>query len=263
MDLGLQNKVAFVAAASEGLGKAAALELAREGALVAICARTAANVNAAAAEIKAATGADVLALVCDVTDQAQIDAAIARTVERFGGLHILITNAGGAPPGRFDVLDDAAWETGWRLNFLSVVQLIRAALPHLQTAGWGRIVTITSSTVKQPLDDLLISGAVRPGVVGLVRSLATQLGAAGITVNNVAPGFTVTERVSEIFAARAIANGTSVDDEMRSITDRTPVGRMGQPDELGAVIAFLCSARAAYVTGQTIVVDGGTYRGLA
>jgi 3-oxoacyl-[acyl-carrier protein] reductase len=188
---------------------------------------------------------------------------VAATVERFGGLQILVTNAGGAPPGHFDALDDAAWERGWRLNFLSIVQLVRAALPHMTAAGWGRIVTITSITVKQPQDDLLISSAVRPGVLGLVRSLASQLGGAGITVNNVAPGFTATDRVTEIFSARAAANGTSLEDEMRSITERSPLGRMGQPDELAAVIAFLCSTRAAYVTGQTIVVDGGTYRGLA
>lgn len=263
MDFGLSGKVAFVAAASAGLGKAAALELAREGARVAICGRTLATVEDAAAEIRAATGAEVLALVCDVTDQAQIDAAVAATVAEWGGLHILVTNAGGAPAGRFDALDDAAWEQGWRLNFLSAVQLIRAALPHLRAAGWGRIITITSTTVKQPLDDLLISNSVRPGVVGLVRSLASQLGPEGITVNNVAPGFTSTERVTEIFTARAAANHTSPEEEMRSIADRTPVGRMGQPEELAAVIAFLASTRASYVTGQTIVVDGGAYRGLA
>jgi 3-oxoacyl-[acyl-carrier protein] reductase len=263
MDLGLRGKVAFVAAASSGLGKAAALELAREGASLAICARSAEKIGQAADEISAATGAEVLPLVCDVTDPEQIAAAVAATVERFGGLQILVTNAGGAPPGHFDALDDAAWERGWRLNFLSIVQLVRAALPHMTAAGWGRIVTITSITVKQPQDDLLISSAVRPGVLGLVRSLASQLGGAGITVNNVAPGFTATDRVTEIFSARAAANGTRLEDEMRSITERSPLGRMGQPDELAAVIAFLCSTRAAYVTGQTIVVDGGTYRGLA
>lgn len=263
MDLGLRDKVAFVAAASEGLGKASALELAREGTRVAICARTEETVQAAARDIEAASGAEVLPLVCDVTNAAQINAAIAATVERWGGLHILVTNAGGAAAGRFDALDDEAWDKGWRLNFLSVVQLVRAALPHLQASGWGRIITITSTTVKQPIDDLLISSAVRPGVVGLVRSLASQLGPYGITVNNVAPGFTRTERVTHIFTTRAAANKTSFEDEIKTTTERVPVGRMGEPDELAAVVAFLASTRAAYVTGQTILVDGGAYRGLA
>ncbi|HEY1017086.1 MAG TPA: SDR family oxidoreductase, partial [Herpetosiphonaceae bacterium] len=254
---------AFVAAASQGLGRAAALELAREGARLAICARGEAAIETAAEAIRAETGAEVLALACDVTDGVQIDRALAAAAERFGGLHVLVANAGGTPAGRFDALDDAAWEAGWRLNFLSVVRLIRAALPHLRAAGWGRIITITSTTVKQPVDDLLLSSAIRPGVVGLVRALATQLGGENITVNNVAPGYTLTARVEEVFGAQAAARGISIEEATSDITARTPAGRMGRPDELAAAIAFLASERAAYITGQTLLVDGGAYRGLA
>lgn len=262
MDLGLGDKVAFVAGASEGLGKAAALELSREGARVAICSRSEQAVQAAAREIEAETGNPVLAVVADVTVPEQVGSAIERTVEQFGGLHVLVTNAGGAPGGRFGDLDNQMWQRGWELNFLSNVNLIRAALPHLRQAGWGRIIAITSISVKQPLDDLLLSNTVRPGVVGLVRSLATQLAPEGITVNNVAPGFTATARVSHIFEDRARRDGISEEEATRAVTSAIPVGRMGEPEEQAAVIAFLASERASFVTGQTILVDGGQYRGV-
>lgn len=263
MNLGLKGKIAFVAAGSQGLGKACAFELAREGAKVAICGRTEATLNETAQEIASATGQDILTFVADVTNPDEISTAIEFVVGHWGGLHILVTNAGGAPAGYFDDLTDDTWEKGWRLNFLSVVQLIRAGLPHLKAADWGRIITITSATVKQPMDDLLISSSVRPGVVGLVRSLATQLGQYGITVNNVAPGFTMTERVTEIFDSRSRQKGTAFEDEIAAITNNTPVRRMGQPDEIGSLVAFLASDRAGYINGQTIVIDGGSYRGLA
>ncbi len=262
MDLGLNGKVAFVAAASHGLGKAAALELAREGAQVAICARKQADIEAAAAEIRSATGSEVLPLVADVTVPEQVEQAISATVERFGSLHVLVANAGGARGGRFDDLSDADWERGWQLNFLSTVQLIRTALPHLRQAGWGRIITITSVSVKQPLDDLVISSAVRPGVMGLVRVLATELGREGITVNNVGPGYTRTARMDEIFNHRASQQGVSFEQATAAITTNTALGRMAEPEEVGAAIAFLASTRASYITGQTILVDGGAYKGL-
>ena len=263
MDLGLNGKVAIVAAASQGLGKAAALELAREGAHVTICARNADELENTAQEIRQATGSEILAVAADVTNPAQIQQVVDATLAKWGAIHILVANAGGAPAGKFDALDDQAWEKGWRLNFLSTVQQIRAVLPHLRNAGWGRIITITSVSVKQPIDDLLISSAVRPGVVGLVRALATQLGASGITVNNVAPGYTKTDRIHAIFDATAADKGISLDTAMQSITSRTAIGRMSEPDEIGAAIAFLASSRAASITGQTLLVDGGAYRGLA
>lgn len=262
MDLGLSGKVALVAGASRGLGRAAALELAREGAQVAILSRSQADIRAAAAAIGDETGADLLAIAADVTNEEQVQQAVEQTVARFGGLQILVANAGGAPAGRFDDLDDAMWRDGWELNFFSNVRLIRAALPHLRAVGWGRIIAITSISVKQPVDDLLLSNSVRPGVVGLVRSLATQLGPDGITVNNLAPGYTLTARIQELFAARAARGGSTRGEEIDAVARAIPVGRMADPAEQGAVVAFLASEQAAYITGQTILVDGGVYRGL-
>ncbi|HEX8682114.1 MAG TPA: SDR family oxidoreductase [Ardenticatenaceae bacterium] len=262
MDLGLRGRVAFVAGASTGLGRAAAWELANEGARVAICARNEERLRATAETIAAETGSEVLALPADVTVAEEVERAIATTVERWGGLHILVANAGGPPGGRFDDVNDEMWRRGWELNFLSTVRLIRAALPHMRRAGWGRIVTVTSVSVKQPVDDLLMSNAVRPGVVGLVKSLATQLAPEGITVNNLAPGYTRTERVEVILAHRSTREGRPQEEVERSMIGDIPMGRMGEPEEQGAVVAFLASERASYITGQTIVVDGGRYRGL-
>ena len=262
MDLGLRNKVVLVSASSHGLGKAAAFEFAREGARVAICARNETDLHAAAEDIRAATGADILPLQVDVTQQEQITTAVESIVAQWGGLDVLVANAGGARAGTFDVLSDEDWERGWRLNFLSTVQQIRAVLPHMQRAAWGRIIAITSVSVKQPLDDLLISSSVRPGVVGLVRSLANQLGQYGITVNNVAPGYTRTARLEELFTQRAEQQGRSFEATTSAITEQTAVGRMAEPEEVAAAIVFLASTRAAYITGQTLLVDGGSYRGL-
>ncbi len=262
MDLGLSNKVAFVAGASRGLGKAIAYELAREGASVAICSRSEANITQAATEIANDTGAHILPLVADVTNAEQIEEAITATVRQWEALHILVVNGGGAPAGRFEDLDDISWHQALELNFMSAVRLIRSSLLHMRQAGWGRIITVTSTTVKQPIDDLLLSNGVRPGVVGIVRSLATQLAAEGITINNVAPGYTLTERVNDIVQSRAASAGISEEEVMQSLTASMPTGRMGTPEELAAVVAFLASTRASYMNGQTILVDGGTYRGL-
>lgn len=262
MDLGIAGKVAFVAGASRGLGYAAARELAREGAQVAICARNEAALQAAAAQIGHESGSEVLPIVADVTRAEDVQRAIATTVAQRGGLHILVANAGGPPGGHFDDFDDAAWQRAWELSFLSTVRMLRQAIPHMRSGGWGRIITITSVAVKQPIDDLLLSNAVRPGVVGLVRSLATRLAADGITINNVAPGYTMTERVINIFTERAAKAGVSAEEIEQQVMSTNPMGRAGQPEELAAVIAFLASARATYITGQTVVVDGGNYRGL-
>jgi 3-oxoacyl-[acyl-carrier protein] reductase len=262
MDLGIRGKVAAVAAASKGLGKASALELAREGCAVAICAREEAALTAAAQEIRGATGAKVVSVVGDMTKAEDITRFIETTKRELGDPLILDTNAGGPPAGFFDQFDDAAWERAFNLTIMSTVRLIRASLPGMRAAGWGRIVNITSITVKQPLDELLLSNAIRPGVIGLAKTLATQLAKDGITINSVAPGNTLTDRQLELAQVRSQREGRSVDEVIAASGASIPAGRVGQPEELAAVVVFLASARASYVTGSTIAVDGGAVRGL-
>jgi 3-oxoacyl-[acyl-carrier protein] reductase len=262
MDLGLKGKVAVVAAASKGLGRACALELAREGCAVAICAREQAALYAAAEEISSATGARVVPVVADMTKAEEIERFIATARGELGDPLILVTNAGGPPAGYFDDFDDAAWQRAFELTLMSTVRLIRAALPGMRAAGWGRIVNITSITVKQPIDNLLLSNAIRPGVIGLAKSLATQLANQGITINNVAPGNTLTDRQRVLAEARAQREGRSAEELIAEAGASIPAGRVGQPEELAAVVAFLASTRASYVTGTTLLVDGGAARGL-
>jgi 3-oxoacyl-[acyl-carrier protein] reductase len=262
MDLGLKDRVAIIAASSRGLGKACARELAREGATVVICARDADELAAAADEIHAETGGVVLWMAIDLTDAAQIRHLAEETLRRYGRIDVLVTNNGGPPTGYFDDMDDETWLAAHELTLMSAVRLIRAVLPAMRVQGWGRIINITSVSVKQPLDDLLMSNVYRPGVVALAKTLATQVAADGITINNVAPGYTSTERVVEIFDARAAKQGRSVEEVMAETTANYPMKRMGRPEELAAVVAFLASERASYITGATIQVDGGYFKGL-
>lgn len=262
MDLGLKDRVAIVAAASQGLGKACARELAREGARVVICARHADPLAATAAEIQAETGAEVTWLAVDLTDPAQIRHLADETLRRYGRIDVLVTNNGGPPAGYFDEFDDEAWFKAHQLTLMSAVRLIRAVLPAMRAQGWGRIVNITSVSVKQPLDNLLLSNVYRPGVVGLAKTLSAQVAAEGITINNVAPGYTRTDRVLELAEARAAKEGKAVDEVLAGITAGFPTQRMGEPEELAALVAFLASERASYITGATIQVDGGYVKGL-
>ena len=259
MNLGLNGKIAFVAGGSSGIGKAIAWELANEGAKVAIGARTEAKLQATAAEMMAETGSEVLPVVVDVTDVAQIQEAIDATVAHFGGLQILVTNGGSASKGNFDQLDHATWQQGWELYFMMHVNLIQAALPHLRAnhPKWGRIITITSMSAKRALKGLLLSSSLRPGVEGLVRSLASQLAPEGITVNNLAPGYVLTEQLQRSMAERAAKRGISKEELIAEMGHIAPIGRISHPEEQGAAAAFLASTRAASITGQTIVVDGG------
>ncbi len=262
MDMGLRGKVALVAAASKGLGKAAALALAREGANVAICARNAAALEAAAADIRSATGVDVLAVTADVTKAEDIGTFVTRAAEHFGRIDILVTNAGGPPPGTFDMFSDADWQAAFNLTLLSVVRMIRAALPYLRKAGGGRIVNITSASVKQPIEGLIFSNSLRPGIVGLAKTLSFELAKDNILVNNVAPGYHDTDRVKELDAARAAREGRSVADVARDNIKSIPLGRRGKPAELASLIVYLCSSHAGFITGATIQVGGGANRAI-
>jgi 3-oxoacyl-[acyl-carrier protein] reductase len=263
MDLGLKDRVAIVSAASLGLGKAAAAAFAREGARVVIASRNKRRLAAAAKEIASnVAGADVLPVVADVTKPAHIRRLVSSTVKRFGRIDILVVNAGGPPVGGFLDLTDGTWEDGVVLTLLSAVRLIREVLPHMRTAGWGRVIAITSITAKQPADDLVISSALRPGVIGLLKVLANQHGKEGILFNAVAPGFMLTDRQRQICESRARKEGMSVEEYIALSGKGIPVGRMGDPGELANVIAFLGSERASYINGATISVDGGLSKGL-
>jgi 3-oxoacyl-[acyl-carrier protein] reductase len=262
MDLGLKDRVALVAASSRGLGKACALELAREGARVVICARDGARLGAAASEIRAATGAEVLPIEADLTDPMQIQNLVGETLRRLGRIEVLVTNNGGPPAGFFDDFEDGAWLQAHELTLMSAVRLIKAVLPAMRAQGWGRIVNITSVSVKQPIDNLLLSNVYRPGVVGLAKTLSAQLAADSITVNNVAPGYTRTDRVLELAQARAADQGKDLEEVLAETTASYPMGRMGEPEELAALVAFLASERAAYITGVTVQVDGGYVKGM-
>lgn len=262
MELGLRGKAALVAGASKGIGRACALGLAAEGARVAICARTEADLKAAAEAIRARTGAEVLAVPADVTHDAEIKAAVAATVRAFGGLDILVTNAGGPPPGGFAELTDAALQAAFELNLLSTVRMIREAVPHMRARRWGRIINIQSTSIKQPIEGLLLSNAIRPGVAGLAKSLAGELGRDGITINTILPGRILTDRSRGVIEHRARQAGLPVEEFLQQETAAIPLGRIGEPEEVAHVVVFLASERASYVTGVTLQVDGGLVRGL-
>ena len=262
MDLGLKGKAAIVTASSRGIGRATAEILAGEGARVAMCARTAADVTRAAAEIRGRTGAEVLAVQADVTKPADIDRVVSRTVEAFGAVHILVNNAGGPPAGTFDTLGDSEWQAGFELTLLSAVRMIRAVLPHMRRAGGGAIVNLQSTSVKAPIDNLMLSNAIRTGVIGLAKSLSFELAKDGIRVNNVLPGAIMTDRQREMLALQSTRSGKSVEELVRLREAAIPLGRYGEPEDLGNMIVFLASDRARYVTGVTVQVDGGMVRSL-
>lgn len=262
MDLGLKNKVAIVAAASQGLGKAVAAELAREGARVAICARDAATLESTAEEIRKATSAEVLAQALDVTDQPAVAAFVAAVAERWGRVDICVTNAGGPPAKKFLEISLDEWRRAVELTLLSAVYFAREVLPRMQQQRWGRLVTITSMSVKQPVDGLLLSNSIRAAVTGLARTLANEFGAHGVTVNNVCPGYTLTDRLTELADKQARDAGVAREKIYERWAAQIPLGRLAQPEEFAALVAFLCSERASYINGATIAVDGGWVRSL-
>lgn len=262
MDLRLSGKVGIVAAASRGLGKAIATRLAQEGMKLAICARGEAELKNAAQEIKSATQAEVLAVRADVTRYDDIKRLISQTVEAFGGVDVLVTNAGGPPPGTFLKLDDVAWEQAFQLTLMSAVRLCREAIPHMQKRGGGRIIHITSVSVKQPLENLILSNALRLAVVGLAKSLANELAPYSITVNTVCPGPMATARMEQLIRDGAQRQSISVEEARRVWTKDIPLGRIGQPEELADLVAFLASDNARFITGTAIQVDGGLVKGV-
>jgi 3-oxoacyl-[acyl-carrier protein] reductase len=262
MDLGLKGRGVIVAASSQGIGLAAAEAFAREGAQVAMCARNESTLREAADTIRSETGAEVYAAPLDVTDSARAQHFVEDVAKRFGRIDVCVTNAGGPPAKNFLSISADEWRKAVELNFLSVVHLAKAVIPHMQRHRWGRIITITSVTVKQPVAELIMSNAVRAAVVGLVKSLSNEFGKDGILVNNVAPGYTATERLQELAGVRALAAGTTPEQIYQSWAAEIPLRRLGEPKDIADVILWLASERAAYVTGQTVLADGGIYRGL-
>jgi 3-oxoacyl-[acyl-carrier protein] reductase len=262
MDLGLSGKVALVTASSQGIGKACAFEFAREGCDVVICARGRDALDAARREIAETTGRRVVAVQADVRASKDIDALFARTLEEFGRLDILVTNAGGPPSGSFMDFDDAAWQLAFELNLLSVVRLNRAAVTIMRKAGRGSIVNLTSVSVKEPLKGLVLSNALRAAVVGLSKSVANELGPEGIRVNVVCPGFTKTARMTELMTARSKREAKTYEEIERSFTSSVPLGRFGDPADVARMVVFLSSDAAGYVNGTTVQVDGGFVKGL-
>ena len=256
MDLGLRGRVAIVGGASKGIGGATAALLAAEGARVALAARGAAALDEAVERIRK-TGGDAIGIACDMSRDDDIKNLVTATVERFGGIDIVVNNAGGPPLGRFERHDDAAWQAAFEQNLMSVVRLTREALPYLKRSDQGRIVNITSTAVKEPIEGLILSNSVRLGTTGLAKTLSREFGGHGITVNNVGPGLTLTDRIRPVLEAQARTEGRSFEEMRDERAKRIPVGRMGEPDDVAAMIVFLASKQARQITGQTILVDGG------
>ena len=262
MDLGLKDRVALIAASSQGIGRATAEAFAAEGCRVAMCARNQQTLQAAAEKIRKLYNIEVLAQAFDVTNAAAVSRFVTDVAEKFGGVDICVTNAGGPPAKGFLAATLAEWQRALELNFLSTVYFVREVIPHMQRKRWGRILTLTSITTKQPVTDLVLSNAVRAAVVGLVKSLANEFGKDGILVNNVAPGFTATDRLKELAKTRSASSGKSEQEIFEGWAADAPLRRLGEPCEVAETIVWLASERASYITGQTVLVDGGMYKGL-
>jgi 3-oxoacyl-[acyl-carrier protein] reductase len=262
MDLGLKDRVALVCGASKGLGKAVALGLAREGVRLAICSRLEENIRRAAEEISRTTGAEVLPIKADLSVAAEARAFFDQALARYGKVDILVTNAGGPPSLPFLEITDDQWEEAFHLTLMSAAILIREAILRMQAQKYGRIVNLTSVAVKQPILGLILSNALRTGLVGLSKTLASLYGPDNILINNVCPGYTLTERVRELSEVVAQRQNTTPEAVIRGWEREIPLGRLGRPEELADLVVFLASERASYITGATIQVDGGYCQGL-
>ncbi|MBE0558184.1 MAG: SDR family oxidoreductase, partial [Proteobacteria bacterium] len=238
------------------------LELAREGAKVAIGALDDPNLNEAADLIRRETGGEVLAIPVDVSDAGQARAVVRTAIDHFGTLDILVNNAGGPPSADFVDIDETLWEKGFRLNLLSTIMMTREAVPVMKAKGWGRIINMTSISVKQPIDGLIISNTIRSGVIGLAKTLSNELAPFNVTVNNVCPGFTMTDRVRNLSRAMAEKEGTTPETIIGRWEASIPMKRLGTPEEFASLVAFLASERSGYITGAAIQIDGGWYKGV-
>ncbi len=260
MNLGLKDRVAIVAASSKGLGKAVAIGLAKEGAKLALCARSEAALNSTAEEIRKET--EVLARPVDVTIYDQVRRFVGETVERFGRVDVCVTNAGGPPAKPFSATTVEDWQAGVNLNLMSALYFAREVLPLMQKQKWGRLITITSAAVKQPIDGLILSNAVRSAVSGMVKSLSNEYAKDNVLINNVCPGYTLTDRLDELAARLAAAEGTDPKQVRERWASQIPLRRLGTPEEFANLVVFLASERASYITGVSIAVDGGFVKGI-
>lgn len=257
MDFGLKNRSVLVTAASKGIGKATALGLLREGARVTICAREAATLEAARDELVSASGGQVLAVQADVTEPEQMVALVDAASSAHGKVEVLINNAGGPPPGHHSTITDAQWAQSFELTLQSAVRLTNLVLPDMQSAGWGRVINISSYSVKQPLDNMMLSNSLRLAVLGWAKTLANEVAESGVLVNTVCPGWTDTDRVSSVLQQRSAASGTTIETLRENIAARVPLGRIADAEEIANVVVFLASNAASYMTGTAIAVDGG------
>jgi 3-oxoacyl-[acyl-carrier protein] reductase len=262
MDLGLKNKVALVAGGSMGLGKAVAMMLSKEGAKVAIGALDDASLPEAAAEIRQATGGEVIAIPADVSNMEEAKRFVQKALAHFGTVDILINNAGGPPSTTFLEIDDKLWEYGFRLNLMSTIVMTREAVPTMKAKKWGRIINMTSIAVKQPIDGLILSNTVRSGVIGLSKSLSNELAPFNITVNSVCPGYTLTDRVRNLSKTVAEKEKTTPEAIIKRWESSIPMGRLGTPEEFAGLVTFLASGHSGYITGAAIQIDGGWYKGV-
>jgi 3-oxoacyl-[acyl-carrier protein] reductase len=262
MDLGIKGKNALVAASSKGLGRAVAEELAAEGVNLVMCSRSGDALETASQQIREDSGVNVLAVPTDLTDANAVEHLLDRTQKEIGQIDILVTNTGGPPPGPFESHSSEAWSQAVHQNLYSVLNLTRGLLPAMLDSGWGRIVNITSVAVKEPVDGLILSNSIRAAVTGFAKTLATEVAGSGVTVNNVMPGFTMTDRLESLAKSRAEQAGSTMDEIFEGMAQTIPMGRIGTPREFAAMVGFLASDRASYITGVSIPVDGGVVKGL-
>ena len=262
MEFGLEGKIAVVGGASQGLGRACAMGLAREGVTVVACSRTYETLRRTADEIASSTGGEVYPLAADLSSLDGVKALVSAAVERYGGLDIAVNNSGGPPAGTAEGSDEAAWAEAVQISLLFFARMSREVVPHMRRRGGGRIINIFASSVKQPIENLVLSAATRMGALGYAKTLADEVAKDNILVNNVAPGYLLTDRMMHVVETRAASRGISQQEAMKSLADTIPMGRVGRPEELANLVVFLASDAASYITGATIQVDGGVIRSM-